>query len=351
MSIYIRGAGVISIQNQFGKNSIDNPIAYHKPDVNCIEPDFKTYLSPIALRRMSRIIKRSVVTAMQAIHESGIDNPDAIISGSGLGCIGDTEKFLVSMIDNDEQFLQPTHFIQSTHNTISSQIALQIKSHAYNNTYSHKGSSFEAALTDAMLLFKLGNIRSALVGGFDEMTPNYFLQLKKVGFWKEKVENSLTIFDDKTAGSFSGEGSVSLMLSLDPSPQNYAEIVDMATLYHPESEEILQQFIANFLLKNNMNAADIDILMTGLSGDITTDFHYYNVAEKMFPHKTHAAYKNLCGEYFTASAFGLWSAASILKNVNIPEVQIVNNQPPAIIKNILIYNQHQHKNHTLTLLR
>lgn len=351
MSIYIRGAGVISIQNSFGKREIEEPIAYNEPFVSCIEPDYKEFFTPIALRRMSRIIKRSISTALIAVQESGIENPDAIISGTGLGCIGDTEKFLFSMIENSEQFLQPTHFIQSTHNTISSQIALHIKCHAYNNTYSHRGISFEMALMDALALFRLGNIHSALVGGFDEMTPNYFQQLKKVSFWKDIVHNSLEIFKDKTLGSYSGEGSVSLMLSDQPGESYWAEIEDISTLYRPSSKEDIYRFITDFLHKNKLQPSDIDILMTGLSGDIDTDHYYYDVSENVFRDKTHACYKNLCGEYFTAAAFGLWSAASILKGGNIHQKQIVNGIIPEKKEKMLLYNQYKHKNHTLILLR
>ena len=50
--------------------------------------------------------------------------PDAIITGTGLGCLEDTEKFLTAMVTNKEEFLTPTSFIQSTHNTVSAQIAL-----------------------------------------------------------------------------------------------------------------------------------------------------------------------------------------------------------------------------------
>ncbi|MEG2071313.1 MAG: beta-ketoacyl synthase chain length factor, partial [Bacteroidales bacterium] len=195
--MYIIGSGNISIQNSLGKNRIEEPIAYSEPYVRCVEPNFQDFFTPIALRRMSRIIKRSIAASVVCIKEAGIDCPDAIISGTGLGCIEDTEKFLSALIENEEKYLQPTFFIQSTHNTISSQIAIYLKCHSYNNTYSHRGISFEAALMDAYTLFKIGNIKSALVGGFDELTPTYFQQLKKLGFWKEHIDNSLEIYNSK----------------------------------------------------------------------------------------------------------------------------------------------------------
>ena len=133
MAIYIKGMGNISIQDTLGKNFIDAPVSYSEPYIRCIEPNFKDFINPLQLRRMSRIIKRAIASSLTAVEQSGIAVPEAIISGTGLGCIEDTEKFLSAMIENEEKFLQPTYFIQSTHNTISSQIAIYLKCHSYNN--------------------------------------------------------------------------------------------------------------------------------------------------------------------------------------------------------------------------
>lgn len=348
MPVYIRGLSAISIQDTFGKFPQKGWQSYEEPYVRCIEPDFKQFLSPIALRRMSPIIKRAIATSIGAIRDSGIENPEAIISGTGLGCIEDTEKFLWSMIENEEQFLQPTFFIQSTHNTVGSQIAIHLKNHAYNNTYSHRGISFDSALTDAWLMLRSGAVESALVGGFDEMTPHYFGQLKKVGFWKDKPGNSLRIWTQKTPGSFAGEGSTSIMLSVDPGKEHYAEIKDMTLLYRPEN---IGQSIVEFLAGNGLRPEAIDLFMTGVSGDVEYDHSYFTIARELFPTKIHAAYKNLCGEFFTAPAFGLCSAAMIVKKGSVPEVQIIEGNNLSPVKNVLYYNQYRNKNHSLILLK
>ncbi len=351
MAVFIRGTGNISIQNTLGKMGIDEPISYSDPYVHCLEPDYKDYISPIALRRMSSIIKRAITSSLFCVKESGIDCPDAIVSGTGLGCIEDTEKFLKAMIDNKEQFLQPTYFIQSTHNTISSQVALQLKCHSYNNTYSHRGISFESALMDVFILFKTGIIRSALVGGHDEMTPNYFLQLKKIDFWKNQITNSLEIHKSNTPGSFAGEGNVCFMLSDIADEKNYAEIADVKMLYKVKNEDELLSSVSDFLAESNLTPGDIDLLMTGVSGDVNTDPTYFNLSNKLFPNSLHAYYKNLCGEFFTAPAFGLWSAATCLKNNNVLDIQKLNSVRKEKIKTVLLYNQYKNKNHSLILLK
>ena len=353
MAIYIRATGNISIQDTLGKSHLEQPLAYTEPYVRCIEPDFKSYLTPLMLRRMSRIIKRAVVSSLVCLQEGGIEQPEAVISGTGLGCIEDTEKFLSAMIDNDEKLLQPTYFIQSTHNTISSQIAIFLKCHSYNNTYTHRGVSFETALMDAFVLFKTGKIRNALVGGHDEMTPLYFTQLRKLDFWKTQVHNSLNICTapyNQTVGAMAGEGSVCFLLSDEENTRNYAEIKDMQLFYNIKDTEILSQHIEQFLMHNNLNSSDIDVLLCGNSGDSLTDPLYHEIYNKQFFRSSYAVYKNLCGEFFTAPAFGLWSAASMLKNGQIPDIQRLNDVQPARIKHILLFNHYKNKNYSLILL-
>ncbi|NJK84751.1 MAG: beta-ketoacyl synthase chain length factor [Bacteroidales bacterium] len=106
----------------------------------------------MASRRMSRIVKMGICSALKCLKESGVEVPDAIITGTGFGCIEDTEKFLGSIIQNEEKMLNPTPFIQSTHNTVGAAIALKIKCNNYNNTYVHRGFSFEHALLDGLML-------------------------------------------------------------------------------------------------------------------------------------------------------------------------------------------------------
>lgn len=133
---------------------------------------YSQFISPMAARRMGPALKNSVVTSVMALRESGISMPDAIVVGTGLGCINNTEKFLKEMTENQERMLQPTAFINSTHNSIAAQTAAFLKCNSYNNTYSHNGISFECALLDAVMQLELGRIHNALVGAHDEYLPD-----------------------------------------------------------------------------------------------------------------------------------------------------------------------------------
>ena len=171
------------------------------------EPDFRSLFSVMEARRMGRLLKRAVWTASEALKEAGIDVPDAVIIGTDYGCIENSEAFLKALKGIDDAPMKPTHFMQSTHNTISSLIAIRLGAHGYNATYSHRGRSFESALQDAWTQIALGDIDTALVGWFDEMTPALADSLSKQGI--EPKEHALAV-----VLSASREGAISEIPSL-----------------------------------------------------------------------------------------------------------------------------------------
>ena len=90
-------------------------------------------------------------------------------------------RFLQDMIASDEQQLKPTPFIQSTHNTVTSLIALLTGNHGYNATYSQGKQSLACALMDIRTQICLGQIRNALVLEFDEEVETWDEVLALIG--------------------------------------------------------------------------------------------------------------------------------------------------------------------------
>ena len=132
--------------------------------------DLRNYVKPLEIRRMGKIIKSSLLSSLQALEQAGIECPDAIITATSLGCLENSERLLVQLHEEGEVMLKPTYFMQSTHNTISSNIAIHTKCHGYNITYTHGNQSLEWALRDAKMLLRSGKVRSVLVGLHDETT-------------------------------------------------------------------------------------------------------------------------------------------------------------------------------------
>jgi 3-oxoacyl-(acyl-carrier-protein) synthase len=80
-------------------------------------------------------------------------------------------QFLEDISINQEELLKPTLFMQSTHNTISSAIAIRNKCYGYNTTYSQGEDSMLWAMRDAERLIATGKAATVLVIEFDESSP------------------------------------------------------------------------------------------------------------------------------------------------------------------------------------
>lgn len=150
--------------------------------------EIRNYVKPLEARRMGKIMKSSLLSSLKAMEQAGIENPDAIITATALGCLENSELLLNQLQEEGEVMLKPTYFMQSTHNTIGSGIAIFTKCHGYNVTYTHGKDSLEWALRDARMLLKSGKAKSVLVGLHDETTPLYRSLMQRVG-----IDNLLPI--------------------------------------------------------------------------------------------------------------------------------------------------------------
>ena len=88
----------------------------------------------------------------------------------------------MQLVNEGESTLKPTYFMQSTHNTISSNVAIRLGCHGYNITYTQDDDSLEWALRDAKQLLKSGKCKTVLVGCHDETTPLYRKLMQRLGF-------------------------------------------------------------------------------------------------------------------------------------------------------------------------
>lgn len=344
--VYINGTGCVS-PFEFDKQSTEEE--YDKPYFQIVKPNYKEYINPKVLRRMSKIVRMGIVSSSKALTEAGLEKPDAIITATGMGCQADTEKFLNAMIDNGEELLTPTSFIQSTHNTVGGSIALGQQNNGYNLTYVHRTFSFESALLDSILKLNANEAQNILLGGFDEITEESWLIKTKINFYKNQAIAEGDFLTDKQEGAVAGEGSSFFVLGKEKTDSTYARVLDTKTFFRPEGDNSIINEIFSFLDKNNLKEDDIDLVVFGFNGDPNFDSIYSDIEEKHFKNSGTASYKQLCGEYDTSSAFAMWLSADILKNGNMPQ-DIIRREANNPIRKILIYNQFRNINHSLILL-
>ena len=349
MSSFINGIGMISPQKTAESGGfLEEIMEYTSEFLPCVEPNYKNYIEPIAARRMSRLIKMGITSAKICLKDAGCDMPDGIITGTGLGSVEDTEKILGN-INMDSPLTNPTPFIQSTYNTISSQIAINLKCTNYNSTYVHRIFSFESGLTDALMQISDDPSHKLLVGGIDEMTGNHLSIIRRLGHWKMNPASNLRLLDYETPGAMAGQGAGYFLISGMKTGTTYCKLLDVATIYKPGYPDISER-IHQFIRDNGLEVDDIDLVITGINGDRGNDELYYRLGQSLFDTIPLSCYKHLCGEYLTSSAFALWVAANILRRKIFPQQLLVKGTPPEKIRNILIYNHFRQTEHSLILV-
>lgn len=349
--VYVIAANQISIQAPLSQQWMTSPEEVCEPFRRASDPDFKQYMSPGEARRLGKVLKRALSVSQKTLKEVGVEQPDAIITGTGLGSVESTEAFLSDLCLHGEELLKPTHFMQSTHNTIGSLVAISTRSHGYNSTYSHKNISFSSALYDAMLQLRAGEISNALVGGHDGLTESYY------HLWE------LVDYAGGDMTSPCGEAAVAVMLASADSPlisiaegkgadtdQILCRVGDCKLLNKP-TDDILQKEINRIIQRHELTPDNVAIML-GVNGKRVNDIPYETLLGKLSSNFGVLRYKNLFGESFSSEALGFYAAAHILRANSYPKQMLVegHHAPADALKAILLVERGREGDSALTLL-
>lgn len=347
---YINGVGCITAQPTYEEGFLEN-VAINENDTvfKALQPSYKEIIPPAMIRRMATGVKMGIFSSNQALKEANIEVPDAIVTGTGMGCVEDSDKFLKAILDNQEEFLTPTSFIQSTHNTVGAQIALGLQCKGYNFTYVNGAISFETALLDAKMQLENDEADSILVGGMDESSQHTIDLYKITNILKSEEAKPYNVLHATSNGIVFGEGSSFFVVENQPKPSSYATLEALSFFNDLQPSEV-EGFVLQFLTSNGISTDQIDALVLGINGDAQFN-KYYQFAEVLFNQTPQVYYKHLSGEFNTASAFGFWNAAKILKTQHIPQVIQKNAVTKENYDYILLYNQYKGKDHSLILLK
>lgn len=339
--MYIRAATAISPQQSFEREHFLKPVmSTDTGRLYAVEASYAQYISPVAIRRMSRIMKMTISAAMQCLAEAGIKTPDAIITGTGRGGVTDMEVFVKDMIRLEEEALNPTAFIQSTYNSPNGWIAMQSGCTGYNQTYVHRGCSFELALLDArMLLAEAEAPQNVLAGCYDEMTEDYYRIRSARAYWKaEQLDSAKLLEHNHSEGTIGGEGAAFFILSNEPA-HNAIAILDLHII-HSAAASSIDAAVQEMLTKNGLTKANISLVLTGLNGDATQTLLYGKVLTSTLEGLPVAGFKHLCGEYDTAGGFGLWIVHKLFQEGEVPPILLLSDEQLNLGKYILLINHY-----------
>jgi hypothetical protein len=289
--IYIQTLQSITHQDSFQQVNVWNTLRPLEQESTVVSPDYKNYISPASLRRLSPVL-RMALTAAKECQAAINEEIDSISVGTALGCLVDTEKFLVTFHTSTSDTLSPTAFIQSTHNTIAGQISLELKNHSYNMTHTQNNLSFEVALVDAIMCCKEGRSH-VLLGAADEAID--FLKLLQPAV----IHSDLPLTSGAT------------FMIVGPQKNRFGiGFLDCSVDFNSTN---IAQSVKHFLDKNGLKAGDIDQTLVS-SQELVEDF----------PGSIN--YLNYSGLYFSASAFAVHMGHDWLKKEQKKYVLIINEQ-------------------------
>lgn len=347
--IYIHGCGCISIQPTFEADYVfDTAHTYSQNPVAALDPDYKSLIPALQLRRMNRSMRMAIFTSRMALQQAEGMTIDAVIAGSGLGCLRDSERFVEMLLAEEGQTMNPTPFIQSTHNMAAATIALSLGCKGYNMTYVNNANSFESALMDTMTYLSEHPGQTLLLGGVDELGERSVRFWELAGYLKHDSPKIPTpIGAITTPGEIAAEGAAFFVASRQPGPTAMGRITAVETVLETDDPVA---FINRFLHRNGLDATAIDAVFLGYNGDARYDGIYRHIGRTCFPHTPQLGFKHVLGEYDTVVASAVACAIQLVKRQQIPELLRLNRITHDRLGRILIYNQRRGSNHSVILL-
>lgn len=315
--VYINAAS-ICVNNLSLPNSRENWIKVDLPKID------SKILSPNSARRMSKAVKMGIICAMETLQQIDRSELDGILVGSGKGCLIDSDKFLQSIVVQQEEFLSPTAFIQSTHNTVAGQIALLIKNTGYNMTYSQGRISFESTVFDAYLQLALNERKTLLVGAVDELS-DISIDIS------ESIAN--TTDQPITTGIPRTEGAGFFIFSNQKNQHTLGELVDMV-IYHPTEELRPETQLAAFLKKNKLSAEQLDLVIYGSAKPETPS----EMEAEAFNDLAKINYQSQIGYFDTDVVFAFDFALKQLNNQTFRSMESPTGNKTSAFQHVLICN-------------
>jgi 3-oxoacyl-(acyl-carrier-protein) synthase len=298
--IAVSGIGVIS-PDTISVREIEKPLPPGKVLVHsCGALADTALLTPNQRRRFGRLVQMSLIAARRS-HASDPSQRLAVAIGTGLGCLEDAGIFLENLISKDEREPMPARFPNSVHNAPAAQIAIDQDACAMNSAPTMGEISFESALWQGMRQLEIGEADCALVGAVDELNKYPLAIGSRWGLWNGKT--------------IPGEGVMIASLTRaenSATPLARVTAVRLGRWRKPFDVEREADWIAAAAdLKN------VEIILSGARGWPALDENYAAVATALSKRAgrklEHQTYKQLCGEFHSASGYGFSVAVEMAR--------------------------------------
>lgn len=257
-------------------------------------------LTPNQRRRLSRMAQMALIAARRS-HTPDPAQRLAVAIGTGLGCVEEGAAFIENMIGKDEQEPMPARFPGSVHNAVAGQVAIDLGARALNSAPTAGEISFEGALWQGLSALATDEADCALVGAVDELNKFPLAIGKRWGIWNERT--------------LPGEGA--MVASLRPAEKVAAPLARITAVRLGRYRRPFNAGRESDWIASAVDLRMVDVLVSGAKGYPQLDPLYEAVtaalsarAGRVIEHQT---YKQHCGEFHSASAFGFSVAVELVR--------------------------------------
>ena len=257
-------------------------------------------LSPNQRRRLNRMAQMSLLAARRS------QTPDpskrtAIALGTGFGCLEEGAVFIENLIAKDEREPMPARFPGSVHNAVAGQIAIDQGARGLNSAPTAGEITFECALWQALNQLATDEADVVLAGAVDELNKYPLSIGQRWGIWNEQT--------------IPGEGvMITSLARTDSSAKSLARVtaVKLGRYRRPFDAQREAEW-----LMSSVDVSSVDVFLSGAKGLPQLDELYAAVAAELSARAgralEHKTYKQLCGEFPSASAFGFSVAVELVR--------------------------------------
>ena len=273
------------------------------PVFSCGELADAAMLTPNQRRRLSRLQKMALITARKS-HAPDATQRVSVTIGTGLGCREDAGAFIENLISKDEREPMPSRFPNSVHNSPAGQVAIDQGAQAMNSAPTVSEITFECALWSGISQLAIDEADCALVGAVDE-ADKYLLSIgQRWGAWDENI--------------LPGEGAV--MANLQRAEKISAPIARVTAVKLGRWRKPFDAGREAEWIAAAVDLKRVGIFLSGARGFRQLEPMYQSVASALQKsagkNLEHQTYKQLCGEFHSASAFGFSFAVNLAREKN-----------------------------------
>jgi hypothetical protein len=285
--MYLSAASSITLQPTFQQPGFFAALRPVAADAVVLHPDYNGFIPAKDTRRLNDILKMAITCSIDALRQAELEQPDAIVVGTSMGCNHFTKQFLDKIVASNGGLIAPTSFMLSTHNTIAGQISLFLGNRNHNTTHTQDSLSFEHALIDAALCLRESG-GHVLVGAADEMENDLYNMHARIDLGDVPVTCGASFF------VLSAEKSHDAAVRLYP-------VGSFGLTADPMAET------QRFLNDTHIRGTDVDLVLYAATTPGMPD-----ALRALFPGARCVDVLPLSGAYYTFSAFALHAAMDAL---------------------------------------